>query len=73
MSEKEFTKDEIKILKIMAQETMRFNEIYCDHKFGPKPNVFPKGYTGPRSFAEAMSPEWQEKSSWIYRKIRESK
>jgi len=52
---KEFTKDEIVALKQLAQERIEHNMIICGNKIGPKPNVFPKGYKGPRSFAEAMN------------------
>ena len=55
---KEFTNDEIIALKELAQEHIRFNEINHGEKTNPKPNVFPPGYTGPRSFAEAMSMDW---------------
>lgn len=53
--EKQFTKDEIVALKELAAEHIWFNEINHGEKTNPKPNVFPKGYTGPRTFAEAMA------------------
>ena len=59
-----FTKDEIKALKEVAQEHMRNNLI-----MDSGPNVFPKGYTGPRSFAEAMARKWDpDKKEWGGRK-----
>ncbi len=54
----EFTKEEIIALKELAEEHMNINEIHHGEKTNPKPNVFPKGYTGPRSFAEAMAMNW---------------
>ena len=33
-------------------------EINNGEKTNPKPNIFPKGYEGPRSFAEAMAMDW---------------
>lgn len=57
---KVFTKNEIKALKELAQEHIRVTN--------PKPNVFPKGYTGPRSFAEAMAMDWDShKREWSRR------
>ena len=54
MTEK-FTKDEIIALKELAEEHIRMNEIHHGKKTNIKPKVFPKGYTGPRSWAEAMA------------------
>ncbi len=57
-----FTKDEIVALKELAEEHIRFNLTNVG------PNVFPKGYTGPRSFAEAMSMNWDpHKKEWSKR------
>ncbi len=65
---KEFTKDEIIALKELAKQHMRMNEIHYGQKTNPKPNVFPKGYTGPRSFAEAMAMKWDSvKKEWSKR------
>lgn len=66
---KVFTKDEIVALKELAQEHIRINEIWYGEKTKPKPNIFPKGYTGPRSFAEAMARRWDpNKKEWGGRK-----
>ena len=63
-----FTKDEVIALKELAEDHIRFNEINHDEKTNPKPNVFPKGYTGPRSFAEAMNMNWNpHKKEWSKR------
>jgi len=45
------------------------NEIWYGKKTNViKPNVFPKGYTGPRSFAEAMAMNWDpHKREWSKR------
>ncbi len=65
MSEKAFTKDEIRALKELAEEHIRMNEIWHGEKTNVKANVFPKGYTGPRSFAEAMARKWDpDKREW---------
>ena len=64
-----FTKDEIVALKELAKEHMRSNEITHGEKTNPKPNVFPEGYTGPRSFAEAMARGLDSnKKEWSKRK-----
>lgn len=61
----QFTKDEIIALKELAQEHIQFNLINHDKKTNSKPNVFPKGYTGPRSYAEAMAMDWNsDKQEW---------
>ena len=66
---KEFTKDEIKALQELAKEHIRMNEIHYGTKTNPKPNVFPEGYTGSRSFAEAMAMKWDpHKKEWSKRK-----
>ncbi len=57
MKEK-FTEDELIVLKELAEQHIRMNEIHYGEKTNPKPNKFPKGYTGPRSFAEAMAMKW---------------
>lgn len=65
---KEFTKDEIIALKELAEEHIRLNEISHGAKTNPRPNKFPKGYTGPRSFAEAMAMRWDpQERSWSKR------
>ncbi len=65
---KEFTKDEIIALKELAEEHMFLNKIHHGEKTNAKLNVFPKGYTGPRSFAEAMAMEWDpHKKEWSKR------
>lgn len=64
-----FTGDEIVALKEMAQEHIEFNLIHNNEKTNIKPNVFPKDYTGPRSFAEAMFMDWNpDKKEWSKRK-----
>ncbi len=61
----EFTKDEIIALKELAEEHIFLNVIHHGEKTNPKPNVFPKGYTGPRSFAEAIARKWDpHKKEW---------
>jgi len=61
----QFTKDEVIALKELAEEHIRMNEIFHNKKTNPKPNRFPKGYTGPMSFAEAMSMNWDSyKREW---------
>jgi len=68
MSEKEFTKDEIVALKELAEEQINHNLMSRGQKTNKKPNVFPKGYTGPRSFAEAMAMKWDpHKREWSKR------
>lgn len=64
--EKIFTEDEIVALKELAKQHMRMNEIIHGEKHHtPKPNVFPEGYIGPRSFAEAMAMNWDpHKQEW---------
>lgn len=65
----EFTEDELIALKELAEQHMRMNEIFHGEKTNPKPNVFPKGYTGPRSFAEAMAMDWDpHERKWSKRK-----
>ena len=69
--DKIFTKDEIVALKELAEEHIRSNEITHGEKTNIEPNVFPKGYTGPRSYAEAMSRKWiwnSVKQEWSKRK-----
>ncbi len=68
---KEFTKDEIIALKQLAKEHMEDNlRIHGEKHYVHKPNVFPKDYKGPRSFAEAMSNKWEwnsDKHEWSKR------
>ena len=62
---KEFTKDEINALKEIAEEHMDHNLMMHGEKTNPGPNIFPEGYTGPRSFAEAMARKWDPiKQEW---------
>ncbi len=50
-----FTKDEIIALKDLAKEHMEDNlRMFGEKHYVHKPNIFPKGYTGPRSYAEAV-------------------
>lgn len=69
MSKTDFTKDEIVALKELAKESMEHNlRIHGVKHYIPKPNIFPKGYTGPRSFAEAMAMNWDShKQEWSKR------
>ncbi len=61
----EFTKDEIIALKELAEEQIDTNLRFNSEKTNPKPNVFPEGYTGPRSFAGAMARKWDPiKQEW---------
>ncbi len=61
----EFTKDEIVALKEMAEEHINHNLCFNGEKTNPGPNIFPEGYDGPRSFAEAMAREWDPvKKKW---------
>lgn len=65
MKTRDFTDEEKEALIKLAKGHITMNEIF------PKetPNVFPKGYTGPRSFAEAMSMDWNpHKQEWTERK-----
>lgn len=69
--EKIFTKDEIIALKELAEEHIRMNEITHGEKTNLKPNVLPKDYEGPRSYAEAMCGRWiwnSQKQEWSKRK-----
>ncbi len=69
--QKIFTGEEIVALKELAEEHIMINEITHGEKTNPKPNVFPKGYIGPRSFAEAMGGRWiwnSNKQEWSKRK-----
>ena len=60
-----FTKKEITALKEIAEEHMRLNRIRHGYNTNVKPNKFPKGYKGPRSFAEAMAMKWDSnKQKW---------
>ena len=68
MNNLKFTKDEIIALNELAKDHIKFNEITHGEKTNPKPNKFPKGYRGPRSFAEAMSMNWDPiKREWSKR------
>ena len=69
MKTRDFTDDEKEALIELAEEHMRSNEIMHGEKHhNPKPNVFPEGYTGPRSFAEAMAMNWDpHKQKWSKR------
>ena len=55
MAVSEFTKDEVVALKEMAEEHIQHNLRTNGTKIKPGPNKFPKGYKGPRTFAEAMA------------------
>ena len=61
-----FTKDEIIALKDLAKEHMESNlRMHGVKHYVPKPNVFPKGYKGPRSYAEAVSMNFnKEEKKW---------
>ena len=61
----EFTKDEIVALKEVAEEHIDNNLRFDGKKTNPGLNIFPEGYTGPRSFAEAMARKWDPiKQEW---------
>ena len=70
MTKQELTKDEIIALKEITKDHIFHNEITHGEKTNPKPNVFPEGYEGPRSFAEAMCGKWNwnsNKQEWSKR------
>lgn len=63
-----FTEEEIKVLKEIAQDHIHHNLCFTGEKTNPKPNIFPKDYVGPRSYAEAISNKWEwdsHKQKWI--------
>ncbi len=68
-----FTKDEIIALKRLAKEDMEDNErMHGEKHYVHKPNVFPKGYKGPRSYAEAMARNLEEDKEDVRKEMEES-
>lgn len=73
MEKEIFTKDEIIALKELAEEHIRMNQINHGQKTNwNKPNIFPKDYVGPKSYAAAVSDKWNwdaDKQEWIENKF----